>query len=346
MSPSDSPDIGRIRPRRRRASAAIRALVRQTRLTPDRLVLPLFVCEGSGVSDPIEAIPGRARTSIDLTIKDCAAAAELGIRGVCLLPAVPAASKTRDAREALREGNLLTRCIGGIKRELPGMCVMTDVALDPYNSDGHDGLVSDGSPGKVRNDATVQMLAAMAVLHARAGADVVAPSDMMDGRVGAIRDALDRAGFQDTLILSYTAKYASALYGPFRQALDSAPAEGAHIPRDKRTYQMDPANAREALIEARLDEQEGADILMVKPGTLYLDIIAKLRDATELPIAAYHVSGEYAMLKAAAARGWLDERSALTESLVALARAGADIIFTYGALDYARWWRENPLPAP
>jgi porphobilinogen synthase len=221
---------------------------------------------------------------------------------------------------------------------------MTDVALDPYNSDGHDGVVGAapaGGAGVILNDETAEILAKMSVLHARAGADVVAPSDMMDGRVGAIRRALDKAGHTDTLILSYTAKYASSFYGPFREALDSAPTDDPRVPRDKKTYQMDPANSREALIEAALDEQEGADILMVKPGTLYLDIIAKLRAATSLPIAAYHVSGEYAMLKAAADRGWLDERSALTESLICLARAGADIIFTYGAIDYARWWHEG-----
>jgi porphobilinogen synthase len=316
--------------------------VRETRLTPDRLVLPLFVCEGSKVTTPIEAIPGRSRMSVDLTLKDCKEAMELGVRSVCLFPAVTSEKKTRDGREALREGNLLTRAISAIKKEFPGMCVMTDVALDPYNSDGHDGVVAEG---KIQNDETVRILAEMSVLHARAGADVVAPSDMMDGRVGAIRDALDIAGFQDTLILSYTAKYASAFYGPFRQALDSAPVDAAGVPKDKRTYQMDPANSREASIEARLDEAEGADIMMVKPALLYLDVIARLRAETELPIAAYHVSGEYAMLKAAAARGWLDERASLTETLVAIARAGADIVFTYGALEYAKWWKESPLPA-
>jgi porphobilinogen synthase len=280
---------------------------------------------------------------VDLTLRECERAAELGVRGVCLFPALAAELKTRDGREGVRPDNLVVRCVRAIKKELPGLCVMTDVALDPYNSDGHDGVVRGGT---IANDETVALLARMSVLHAEAGADVVAPSDMMDGRVAAIRDALDVAGLQDTLILSYAAKYASALYGPFRRALDSAPVEAAEVPRDKRTYQMDPANAREALLEARLDEAEGADLLMVKPGTLYLDVIARLRAATELPIAAYHVSGEYAMIKAAAARGWLDERAGLTEALTALARAGADVIFTYGALDYARWWREDPLPMP
>jgi porphobilinogen synthase len=295
------------RPRRRRRSDVIRAMVRETRLTPDRLVLPLFLCEGTNVSQPISAIPGRSRTSIDLTLRECEAAAKLGIQSVCLFPQIPADRKMSDGREALREGNLLLRAISALKKELPQLCVMTDVALDPYNSDGHDGVVGAapaGGAGVILNDETAEILAKMSVLHARAGADVVAPSDMMDGRVGAIRRALDKAGHTDTLILSYTAKYASSFYGPFREALDSAPTDDPRVPRDKKTYQMDPANSREALIEAALDEQEGADILMVKPG-------------------------------------WLDERSALTESLICLARAGADIIFTYGAIDYARWWHEG-----
>lgn len=337
----DAPPTPRtpVRPRRRRRTPALRAMVRETRVTPERLVLPLFICEGSGVSQPIAAIPGRSRLSLDLTVRECEEVLRLGVRSVCLFPQVPSERKTRDGREALREGNLLLRAVSELKRTLPELCVMTDVALDPYNSDGHDGIVSP--QGVVLNDETVEVLAKMAVVHAQAGADVVAPSDMMDGRVGAIRHALDSAGHADTLILSYTAKYASALYGPFRQALDSAPADNPRVPRDKASYQMDPANAREALIEAALDQQEGADILMVKPGTLYLDVIARLRAASSLPIAAYHVSGEFAMLRAAAERGWLDYRAALTESLTALARAGSDIIFTYGALDFARWSRDS-----
>jgi porphobilinogen synthase len=325
-------DIGRIRPRRRRQSAAIRGMVRETTLSPERLILPVFLHEDAAPA-AIDAIPGHSRLSIDMAVGYCETALELGLGGIALFPQVPQERKTPQAPEALREDNLILRAVRTLRRELPELCIITDVALDPYNSDGHDGLVQQG---RVLNDETVEILARMAVLHARAGADMVAPSDMMDGRVGAIRDALDAAGQPDTLILSYTAKYASAFYGPFRAALDSAPTTGADVPADKSTYQMDPANAREALIEARLDEQEGADILMVKPGLLYLDVIARLRAATPLPIAAYHVSGEYAMLKAAAARGWLDERAALNESLLALARAGADIIFTYGALEYAR----------
>ena len=330
-----------IRPRRRRRSKAIRRLVREMRLSPDRLVLPLFILDGENRSEPIEAIPGNSRTSIDETIRTCEQALKFGIASVCIFPVVPQERKCSKALEALNENNLVARSVRALKKKLPELCIITDVALDPYNSDGHDGLVSDA--GIVLNDETVEMLAKMSVLHAQAGADIVAPSDMMDGRIGAIRDALDDAGHIDTLLLSYAAKYASAFYGPFRSALDSAPTQGAHIPKDKRTYQMDPANAREAIIEAELDEAEGADILMVKPGLPYLDIIARLRAMTDLPIAAYHVSGEYAMLQAAADRGWLDAKQCLAESLQSMARAGADIIFTYGAVEYAKAWHEDPL---
>lgn len=341
--PSDTFRVGLERPRRRRVSPAVRAMVRETRLTPDRLILPLFLCEGSGVREPIEAIPGRSRLSVDLAVRECAAAMELGIRGVCLFPKVPADRKTADGAESLREDNLLLRAVRQIKRDAPEMCVMTDVALDPYNSDGHDGVVGQRPGGRpaILNDQTVELLARMSVLHAAVGADVVAPSDMMDGRVGAIRSALDSAGYSDTLILSYTAKYASAFYGPFRSALDSAPVSDPRVPRDKKTYQMDAANSREAETEIALDEREGADILMVKPALLYLDVIARMRAATALPVAAYHVSGEYAMLKAAVERGWLEERPAMHESLLSIARAGADIIFTYAATDWATWYRDG-----
>ena len=226
-----------------------------------------------------------------------------------------------------------------MREAVPEAVIVTDIALDPYSSMGHDGLI--GPTGEVLNDATVDMLARMAVIHAEAGAQIVAPSDMMDGRVEAMRAALDAEGHHNTAILSYTAKYASAYYGPFREALDSAPVDAPNVPADKKTYQMDPANVREATVEAMLDEAEGADIMMVKPALPYLDVIARLRAASDLPIAAYHVSGEYAMVKAAAERGWLDERKCMTEALVAIARAGADMIFTYAALDYARWWRED-----
>ncbi|MEK6798893.1 MAG: porphobilinogen synthase [Planctomycetota bacterium] len=329
----------RRRPRRLRRSEAIRSLVRETELMPQRLVLPQFVMEGRGRSEAIGAMPGRSRHSIDRTIEECRQAIDLGVNAFALFPLVNPSLKTNDAREAFNADNLLCRAVQGIKEVCPGACVITDIALDPYSIVGHDGLVSPG--GVVLNDETVAVLAKMAVVHARAGADIVAPSDMMDGRVGAIRAALDEAGFQDVAIISYTAKYASAFYGPFREALDSAPVEAPNVPRDKKTYQMDPANAREALIEAMLDEAEGADMMMVKPGLPYLDVIARLRQCTDLPIAAYHVSGEYAMVKAAAQMGWLDERRCMTESLTSIARAGADVIFTYAALDYARWWRER-----
>ncbi len=322
-----------------RRTSVIRSLVRETRLTPDRLVLPQFVTEGNGRSEPIDAMPGRARCSIDRTIDECRSAMELGVRSFALFPAIDPVLKTPDAAESLNPDNLLCRAVRAIKKAVPGACVITDVALDPYSSLGHDGLVSP--KGVILNDETVLVLAKMAVVHAAAGADMVAPSDMMDGRVGAMRSALDEADHTETAILSYTAKYASAFYGPFREALESAPVESASVPGDKKTYQMDPANAREAMIEAALDEAEGADILMVKPALPYLDIICKLRERTELPIAAYHVSGEYAMVKAAAGKGWLDERDCMSEALTSIARAGADIIFTYAALDYARWWRES-----
>ncbi len=261
----------------------------------------------------------------------------LDVRSFALFPAIDPKLKTPDAREAANPENLLCQAVRRIKEACGDACVITDVALDPYSSLGHDGLVSDA--GVILNDETVEILARMAVVHALAGADIVAPSDMMDGRVGAIRAALDGAGHQEVAILSYTAKYASSFYGPFRDALDSAPAEGGHVPGDKKTYQMDPANAREALVEAMLDEAEGADVLMVKPALPYLDVISLLRTRSSLPIAAYQVSGEYAMIKAAAANGWLDEQACMSEALLSIARAGADMILTYAALDYAQWFR-------
>jgi porphobilinogen synthase len=327
------------RPRRLRQSPTIRALVRETRLTPDRLVLPLFIIDGTDVAEPIAAMPGHARLSIDRTIDQVRAARELGVSAFALFPAIEPARKTPDAMEAVNPDNLLCQAVRNLREAVREASLITDIALDPYSSLGHDGLVSPR--GEILNDETVALLAQMAVLHAEAGADTVAPSDMMDGRVGAIRTALDAAGHTRTAIISYTAKYASGYYGPFREALDSAPVEQANVPHDKSTYQMDPTNVREALVEARLDEAEGADVLMVKPALPYLDVIARLRAASDLPIAAYHVSGEYAMVKAAAERGWLDERKCMTEALTSIARAGADIIFTYAALDYARWWREE-----
>lgn len=324
------------RPRRLRRTEAVRGLVRETFLPPARLVQPVFLIDGTAREEPIPSMPGQVRLSIDRLIAVCEEAMELGIHAFALFPAIEPRKKTRDAREAVNPKNLLCRALQQLRETVPEACLITDVALDPYNRLGHDGLVSPA--GEILNDQTVELLAKVSVLHAECGADLVAPSDMMDGRVAAIRAALDAAGHQRVGILSYAAKYASAFYGPFRDALDSAPVDQPNVPRDKRTYQMDPANAREAMLEAALDEAEGADILMVKPGLPYLDIITRLRQRTNLPIAAYHVSGEYAMLKAAEERGWLDGQACLVESLTALARAGADVIFTYAAMDYARWW--------
>jgi porphobilinogen synthase len=326
-----------IRPRRNRRTSSIRAMVRETVLSPSDLILPLFFHE-SAEDTPIEAMPGVTRWSMDGLLREAGLAYSLGIPAVVLFPKIDEALKTSGADECYQDEGLVPRAVRAIKAACPGLCVITDVALDPYNSDGHDGLVIRNERGDlvVLNDETIEVLCKQAVCHARAGADIVAPSDMMDGRVAAIRRSLDDAGFAEVAIMSYTAKYASALYGPFRGALDSAPKEG-----DKKTYQMDPANLIEAVREARLDESEGADILMVKPAGLYLDVIAKVRDATVLPVAAYQVSGEYLMLKSASATGWLDERAIVMESLLAIKRAGASMILTYFAKQAACWLREN-----
>lgn len=321
------------RPRRNRASPGIRSLIRETELSAGHFVLPLFIQEGVDRADPITAMPGCSRLTIDRMLVVAREALDLGIPAVALFPLVAEHLKDACATEALNPEGLVPRAVRRLKRELPDLVVITDVALDPYSSDGHDGLVQDG---RVANDATLPVLARMAVVQARAGADLVAPSDMMDGRVRAIREALDAEGFTGTGILSYCAKYASGFYGPFRSALDSAPRHRPGVPTDKRTYQMDPANVREALREAAADEAEGADLLMVKPGLPYLDVIAALRQATTLPVAAYQVSGEYCMLRAAAEQGWIEYLPCLLESLTALRRAGADVILTYGALDAAR----------
>ncbi len=319
------------RPRRNRRNESLRRLVRETTLAPGDLVLPLFVEEGQNRRTPIASMPGHARLSIDRLVELAARALEHGIPGVALFPALPDEEKDPHGSASAKPDGLLQRAVRELKSQLPDLLVITDVALDPYSSDGHDGVLIDG---RIDNDATLPILAAMAVSQAEAGADLVAPSDMMDGRVLAIRDALDDAGFTEVGVGSYCAKYASGFYGPFREALDSAPRAG-----DKKTYQMDPANAREALRELALDEAEGADWVMVKPGLPYLDVIARFREATALPVAAYHVSGEYAMLRAAAAQGWLDYDRCLLESLLALRRAGADLIFSYGALDAAKLLR-------
>ena len=324
------------RPRRLRRTPALRALVREHHLAPTDFIYPLFVHEGA-TNEPIGAMPGANRWSLKGLVDEVGRAWDLGIRCVVLFPKVADGLKSEDGAECFNEHGLIPRAIRRLKEVHPGMAIMTDVALDPYSCDGHDGIVSD--EGVVLNDETVEMLCRQAVAQARAGADLIGPSDMMDGRVGAIREALDEEGFEHVGIISYTAKYASAYYGPFREALDSAPraTAGKPIPKNKSTYQMDPANGRESLTEALLDEQEGADILMVKPGLAYLDIIHRLRAETELPIAAYNVSGEYAMVKAAAERGWIDERAIVLETLMCFRRAGADLILTYHACDAAAW---------
>jgi len=308
-------------------------MVRETSLSPADFVLPMFFHEDP-VDTPIASMPGVTRWSLESLVREAGEAHALGIPAVVLFPKIDEPLKTAGAEESSNDEGLVPRAIRALKAAHPSLCVITDVALDPYNSDGHDGIVQRNGAGEIQvlNDETVEVLCRQALCHARAGADVVAPSDMMDGRVVAIREALDDAGFTNVSILSYTAKYASALYGPFRGALDSAPKEG-----DKKTYQMDPANAREAVRESLLDEAEGADMLMVKPAGLYLDIIARVRESSVLPVAAYQVSGEYLMLKSAAAGGWLDERAIVLESLLAIKRAGADIILTYYAKQACGW---------
>jgi porphobilinogen synthase len=320
------------RPRRNRRSPSVRALVRETRLGTADLVWPMFVQEGDDSETPIRSMPGQARLGISQLVGRARNAFELGIRAVALFPALDERLKDPLGTESANASGLLQRAVRSLKDALPDLVVITDVALDPYSSDGHDGVLVDG---RIDNERTLPILARMAVSQAQAGADIVAPSDMMDGRVQAIREALDAAGHTEVGICSYCCKYASSFYGPFREALDSAPRSG-----DKRTYQMDPANVRECLREVELDEAEGADWLMVKPGLPYADIIRLVREHSALPVAAYHVSGEYAMLKAAAAQGWIDYEACLMESLLCLRRAGADIIFTYAALEAARLLRD------
>jgi len=317
-----------VRPRRNRLTPQVRGLVRETTLSPEQFIYPMFVQEGEGQRTPISSMPGQARLSIDLLVETAAQAFALGVPGVALFPALSDDLKDPRGAESANSAGLLQRTVRALKSALPELLVITDVALDPYSSDGHDGVLLEG---RIDNDVTVPILAQMAVAQARAGADIVAPSDMMDGRVGAIRSALDAAGFSQVGICAYCVKYASAFYGPFREALDSAPRGG-----DKKTYQMDPANVREALREVRLDEAEGADWLMVKPGLPYADVIRHVRDLTALPVATYQVSGEYAMLKAAAQNGWLDYDKSILETLLCLRRAGADIIFTYAAIEAAK----------
>ena len=322
-----------IRPRRNRKSAAVRALVRETTLSASDFIYPLFVHD-KDIDEAIDSMPGCTRWSIDGLVKEAGEAHALGIPAVVIFPAIVEELKTSGAEECHNDTGLVPRAIKALKAAHPTLCVITDVALDPYNSDGHDGLVRANDLGELEivNDETVEVLCQQALCHARAGADIVSPSDMMDGRVEAIRTTLDSEGYQDVSILAYTAKYASAYYGPFRGALESAPKAG-----DKKTYQMDPANVREAIRETLIDEEEGADIIMVKPAGPYLDVISQVRDATTLPLAAYQVSGEYLMIKAAAKDGWLDEKEVVLESLMGIKRAGASMILTYFAKQAAQW---------
>jgi len=324
----------RKRPRRNRKSATMRGMVRECIVTPSNFIYPLFIHD-EDFNQKIESMPGCERHSLDSMLKEVGESYELGVKTFVLFPKVPDELKTNLGVEAYNPEGIVPRAIRMIKEAYPESIVVTDVALDPYSDQGHDGVVEDG---KILNDVTINQLCKQVVCQARAGADIVAPSDMMDGRVKAIRDALDSEGFTDVSILSYTAKYASAYYGPFRDALDSHPGFG-----DKKTYQQDPSNGREALIEAALDEAEGADMLMVKPGMPYLDVIRRLKEASPLPIAAYHVSGEYAMIKAACERGWLEEKDVVMETLTCFKRAGADIILTYYAKQAAQWIKEDGL---
>jgi porphobilinogen synthase len=306
----------------------MRNLVREVSITPHDFIVPLFVVEGKNVKEEIASMPGYYRFSLDLLSKEVKELSSMGLQAVLLFVKVPDSLKDNDGTEALNDDGLMQRAIKTVKNSAPDMLVMTDVALDPYSSYGHDGIVHEG---QILNDETNDVLAAMSVSHAAAGADIVAPSDMMDGRILSIREALEDEGFLHTGIMSYSAKYASNLYGPFRDALDSAPGFG-----DKKTYQMDPANRFEAIREVTMDIDEGADIVMVKPGLAYLDIVREIRNEVDVPIAVYQVSGEYAMIKAAAAQGWIDHDGVMMEQLIAIKRAGANMIASYFAKDVVR----------
>jgi len=340
-TPTPHPMAIRKRPRRNRRMPAQRNMFSETRLTAANFILPIFVHEGTE-DIPISSMPDVSRVGVDTgLLREVEEAVKLGVKSVVLFPKTPDELKTQTAEECFNPAGLAQRAISNVKKAFPDVVVYTDVALDPYNSLGHDGIVR--SDGVILNDETIAYLCKQAVSQAEAGADYVSPSDMMDGRIGAIRDALDEAGFTNVGIMAYSAKYASAFYGPFREALDSNPviAEDWQVPKGKETYQQDPANYKEALLEAALDEEEGADILMVKPAMPYLDIIKGLHEQSNLPIAAYHVSGEYAMLKAAALNGWLDEKAVVLEALLSIRRAGATVILTYYAKQAARWLQEE-----
>ena len=324
------------RMRRNRHDDFSRRMVRETRLSADNLIYPVFVLDEKGVRQPVASMPGVARLSIDLLAPVAEQCLELGIPVLALFPVIDPALKTPDGRAATDPAGLVPRAVSELKRRFPELGVLTDVALDPYTSHGQDGVIDED--GYVINDVTSEILVEQALVQAQAGVDIVAPSDMMDGRIGAIRQALESRGYIHTRIMSYAAKYASGFYGPFRDAVGSASNLGKS---NKKTYQMDPANSDEALREVALDIQEGADMVMVKPGMPYLDIVRRVKDSFRVPTFVYQVSGEYAMLKAAAAQGWLDERAVVLESLLAMRRAGADGILTYFSLDVARWLRES-----
>lgn len=321
------------RNRRLRTNDSIRSLVRETGLTTNDLVLPMFVMEGDNKKEAISSMPGVFRQSLDLTVKTVKENYDLGIKAINLYMKVSENLKDNTGKESWNPDGLMQTAIKAIKDAVPGIIIMPDVALDPYSIYGHDGIIKNG---KIDNDSTVEALVKMGISLAEAGADILAPSDMMDGRVLAMREGLEENGFTDVGILSYAAKYASAFYGPFRNALDSAPVDSQDIPADKKTYQMDFHNSREAIAEALKDVEEGADIIMIKPGMPYLDIVSKIRELITQPIAVYQVSGEYAMLKAAAQNGWLDNDKVLIESLTSFKRAGADMIFTYAAPEVAK----------
>ncbi len=311
------------RPRRNRKTEVIRQMVQETHVTAANLIFPLFIVDGNGQKSEVASMPGIYRYSIDNLLREIESCLKLGLNSFDLFPNIEESLKDKYATESYREESLYLRAIREVKKNFPEACVITDVAMDPYSSDGHDGIVENN---EILNDETLEVLGKMALAHAQCGADIIAPSDMMDGRVGYIRKVLDENKFTNVSIMSYSAKYASAFYGPFRDALNSAPKFG-----DKKSYQMNPANQREALIEANLDELEGADFLMVKPALPYLDVIKLIKDNTELPVAAYNVSGEYAMIKAAIQKGWLNEQRAITEVLTSIRRAGASAILTYHA---------------
>ncbi|UBZ08210.1 porphobilinogen synthase [Salegentibacter mishustinae] len=318
------------RNRRLRTSEVMRSLVRENAITPNDFIAPLFVVEGKNKKEEIASMPNYFRFSLDLLEKEVKELWSLGIKSVLLFVKVPENLKDNAGTEALNADGLMQRAIKSVKDSVPEMLVMTDVALDPYSAYGHDGVIADG---KVINDDTTAILSEMGLSHAKAGADVLAPSDMMDGRIFEMRSLLEDEGFHETGIMSYSAKYASAFYGPFRDALDSAPVDAENIPKDKKTYQMDPANREEAVKETLMDIEEGADIVMVKPGLCYLDIVRDIRNAVDVPVAVYQVSGEYAMIKAAAEKGWLDHDAVVIEQLTAIKRAGASMIASYFAKD-------------